>query len=183
MKVLLVNGTPSDGWEEYDDAIAKACSVLSQNHEINLFNIKDMEINYCIGCFGCWIKTPGKCVFRDGMDDILSKYPETDFLIFATPIKTGFMTSLTKKTMDRLIPVVLPYIELFENECHHPKRYSNDPVLGIIVFDKDADETSVELVFSSIDRLILNLHGRRAFKKLTKASEIEEVLVNEISNN
>ena len=23
------------------------------------------EILNCIGCFGCWIKTPGKCIIRD----------------------------------------------------------------------------------------------------------------------
>jgi len=25
----------------------------------------DGTINKCIGCFGCWIKTPGVCVIKD----------------------------------------------------------------------------------------------------------------------
>jgi len=182
MNVLIINGTPEKGWEEYDKALQAAAENLSDEHEVSMFTIRDMEINYCRGCFGCWVKTPGKCVFRDGMDDILSKYPNTDFLIFATPIKTGFMTSLTKKTMDRMIPVVLPYIELFENECHHPKRYDNNPVLGILVFDKGADADSVEITFKSIDRLSLNFHGKRTFRNLVGKENIMEVLENEISN-
>jgi multimeric flavodoxin WrbA len=116
------------------------------------------------------------------MDEILGKYPNADFLIFATPLKAGFMTSYTKKTMDRMIPLVLPYIELFNEECHHPQRYENNPVMGIIVFDENSEQEAVDLTFSSMDRLNLNFHGKRVFKKLVSIKNMEEVLENEISN-
>ena len=34
------------------------------------------KIRNCIGCFGCWIKTPGKCVLNDdyqNLGELLSK--------------------------------------------------------------------------------------------------------------
>ena len=30
----------------------------------------DGKIKHCIGCFGCWVKTPGACVIRDEYGDM-----------------------------------------------------------------------------------------------------------------
>ena len=27
------------------------------------------DIRHCIGCFGCWVKTPGQCVIHDGYEN------------------------------------------------------------------------------------------------------------------
>ena len=38
-----------------------------KNKYINLLN---KNISNCIGCFGCWTKTPGKCIIRDDATEI-----------------------------------------------------------------------------------------------------------------
>ncbi len=182
MNITIINGTPEKGWHEYEQRLIKAVEKLSAEHSVSLFTVRDMDINYCRGCFGCWTKTPGLCFFRDGMDEILGEFPYTDFLIFVSPLKTGFITSETKKIMGRMLPTVLPYIKLFDGECHHPKRYDNDPVLGLLIYDDNPDERAVEITFSILDRYSLNFRGRRTFKKLVKPETIQEVLENEISN-
>lgn len=183
MNITIINGTPETGWEEYEKELFTAVDSLSNEHHVNLFTVRDMTINYCRGCFSCWVKSPGLCVFRDDMDKILGSYVDADYIVLASPLKAGFLTSQTKKTMDRLLPLILPYINLFDGECHHPKRYDNDPVLGLIVFDKNTDERSVEITFSTIDRLSLNFHSKRTFKALVRPDNLQEVLKNEISNN
>ena len=183
MNILVINGTPDNGWIEYEKEMTRVFDDLSIEHRISVFTIRDMEINYCKGCFGCWVKTPGKCFYRDGMDEILSKYPKADMLLFISPLKAGFLTSETKKAMDRIIPTVLPYIKVFNNECHHPKRYDNEPIIGLLVFEKGAGNEFFEINCAVIDRLAINFHASRTFKHIVYPETIKEVLNNEINCN
>ncbi|MFO7612332.1 MAG: flavodoxin family protein [Clostridia bacterium] len=183
MNITIINGTPADEWNEYEKNLNRAARTLSAAHRVDIFTLRDMNINYCRGCFACWVQTPGLCVFRDDMDVILERYVHSDFFIFAGPLVTGFLTALTKKVMDRIIPVALPYIRLFDGECHHPRRYENQPVLGLLLFDDKPDAEAVDIVFSTIDRLSLNLHPERTCKVLATAEKIEEVLAYEIGGD
>ena len=183
MKILIINGTPESGWEKHENSLDEAIKAISQKHTINHFRIRDMDIKYCSGCFGCWVRTPGKCIYKDDMENILSNYPYSDMLIFVTPLITGFMTSLTKKSMDRMIPIVLPYIQLFDGECHHPQRYENNPSLGLLVYDGNTSDEALKITFDMIDRLSLNFHASRTFKKLVSPDGIKEVFINETGNN
>lgn len=47
-------------------------------HDLNDYEFKNLSddikiiektepINNCIGCFGCWVKTPAKCVINDSL--------------------------------------------------------------------------------------------------------------------
>ena len=36
------------------------------------------SIRNCIGCFGCWIKTPGQCVMKDGYENMGSILSQAD---------------------------------------------------------------------------------------------------------
>lgn len=37
-----------------------------------LVDLSALKITPCVGCFGCWVKTPGRCVIRD---DAVTVYP------------------------------------------------------------------------------------------------------------
>ncbi len=57
MNILIINGTPANGWEKYESGLADAVDELSNEHNIKLFTVKDMNINYFRGCWNCWLKT------------------------------------------------------------------------------------------------------------------------------
>jgi len=78
------------------------------------------KISHCLGCFTCWIKTPGKCVHNDDMKDLLPKFHNTDIAVIATPLYVDNVTGIMKDFMDRLVPTLDARFDKDENgECRH----------------------------------------------------------------
>ncbi|WP_304942299.1 flavodoxin family protein [Vallitalea guaymasensis] len=105
--------------------VIRECSniKLDSSYELNLdtFNPKD-----CTGCWSCWLKTPGKCIFRD-LDQFHRKYLEADKVIIFSQIKKGFISGKMKTIIDRLICHYLPYIEISKEGSNHLARYNKYP--------------------------------------------------------
>ncbi|MFX1300675.1 MAG: flavodoxin family protein, partial [Promethearchaeota archaeon] len=88
--------------------------------EVELVYVDDLKVNSCLGCFTCWVKTPGQCVHKDDMADLLTKHQTADVLILATPVFVDGMTSTLKAVLDRSIPLVQPFFEVRDEHCRHP---------------------------------------------------------------
>ncbi|MGN0144832.1 MAG: flavodoxin family protein [Clostridium sp.] len=85
---------------------------------------KDMNnIHPCIGCFKCWLKTPGKCVIDDDYTDIPKYMKEHDLFVIISEIKYGCYSSYIKNVIERSIGFILPFLYRKNNETHHPVRY------------------------------------------------------------
>lgn len=76
---------------------------------VEYFKLKDYEIKDCTGCYSCWTKSPGKCIYNDDMTVLRKKYREADLVIFASPLYIFNVTGIMKRFMDRLLPVLQPY--------------------------------------------------------------------------
>lgn len=46
--------------------------------DITLIDLSKLQIANCVGCFGCWTKTPGKCVIRDDAVRVYPRIAESD---------------------------------------------------------------------------------------------------------
>lgn len=183
MKITLINGIPQGDYAEYEKAVDATIAELSKTHEIDQFKIRDMDISYCCGCFSCWTKTPGKCVYKDDMHKIYNLLTKTDLLLIVSPITTGFITSEAKKMLDRVLPIALPYIRIKNGECHHMQRYSHTFDLGLLLLDEqNANDEMPSQIFEWIDRLALNVYASKVIKAIASKTKVMEVLTNEISN-
>jgi len=89
---------------------------------VELFYTKKLNINPCQGCFTCWLKTPGVCFQKDDMQMLHPKLRQADIWVLATPLYVDGMTGPMKNLLDRLIPLVQPFIALRDGHCRHPWR-------------------------------------------------------------
>lgn len=88
-------------------------------------------IRPCVGCFGCWTKTPGRCVVHDGYDETPRLIHEADEVVVMTRYTYGGFSPFVKNVFDRAIGVVLPYFELAEGEMHHRRRYPEEKTVTV----------------------------------------------------
>ncbi len=103
--------------------------------KVDYFKLKDHKINHCIGCYTCWTKTPGECVYKDDMTVLRKKYREADLIIFASPLYIFNVTGILKDFMDRLLPVLKPYMLLDEKGyVKHSDRFPEKGEQGFVVF-------------------------------------------------
>ena len=57
----------------------------------------------CIGCFGCWIKTPGSCVLPDSYQEMGKLLSRTSELILISRCCYGSYSPHVKNVLDRSI--------------------------------------------------------------------------------
>lgn len=121
--------------ENQDEALYKSIEAF-YDKPIKIIKMNTTSIKACIGCWNCWLKTPGKCVFKDQMSDSYPNYMGSDTVVLLMGTAKGFIDHLSKAFLDRTIPHYHPYIELVNGECHHVARYESYPDL-VFYFEKD----------------------------------------------
>jgi hypothetical protein len=159
MKVTILNGALA-GDAFVDDVATTLCQQLeTRGWQVKHLPLAEMKIGYCLGCFECWVKTPGVCRIDDAGRDVAAAVIASDLVVYLTPITFGGYSSELKKGLDRIICLVSPFFARIEGEVHHRARYDCYPaLLGLGVLPQPHAEQ--EQIFSTlIGRNALNMHA------------------------
>lgn len=154
MKVLILNGNPKAENHKFDQYIGELAEELRKKGSSSVvLNLREMRVNHCIGCYTCWLKTPGKCVFNDDGPKILKEYIDSDLVLYASPLIMGFISSLLKSVQERCLPLVHPFLRVENDRMRHLSRYDKYPAIALLLdqtgeFDQVSSEI-VEKVFRS----------------------------------
>ncbi|MDX8341292.1 flavodoxin family protein [Draconibacterium sp. IB214405] len=177
-KIVILNGDPEKDSTPINNEVQKLAEyLLAEGAETYVFNIRELEVKHCVGCFDCWLKSPGICRFNDDVETVLREIIKADLLIFASPLIMGMYSALLKRFQDRMIPIIHPYLEIVNNECHHKKRYASYPDLGFIYCANDANEEEIENIKFIHKRIALNIHA-----ELLLFESVEQNILKEMSH-
>jgi multimeric flavodoxin WrbA len=168
MKITILNGSPQPA--TFDNYLGQLTSTLEcTGHAVTQINLRDIPLRYCVGCFGCWVKTPGQCVARDASVEMDRAIINADFVLWAAPLKMGFPSELLKMANDKHLPLIHPYMEVDQGEAHHLRRYPRSPRLGLLL-EKEAstDARDLQIITDIYCRTALNFKSRLGFSLTTE---------------
>jgi len=66
MKVLALNGSPRMKASSTYHMLKPLLEGMEEaGAETKLVHIRKLNLEVCIGCYTCWVRTPGKCIHKD----------------------------------------------------------------------------------------------------------------------
>jgi len=180
MKALVLNGT------EEDEASKTVYKIMTEELEnsglmVDMLILRDMEIASCLGCFGCWIKSPGICVIDDAGRDVAKKIIQSDLVIFFTPVTFGGYSSELKKAVDRLVQNISPFFAKINGEVHHKPRYEKYPSLLGLGMLPEPDEECERLFKTLVRRNAINMYSPASTGGVVFNNQSSEKMRGEIS--
>jgi len=163
MKITILNGNPATS--SFDRYLARlTASLEAGGHTVVRLDLRDLPLHYCIGCWKCWVKTPGECASRDASLDMDRAIIQADFVLYASPLKMGFPSALLKMSLDKHLPLIHPYMVVDQGEAHHRARYARSPRLGLLLENEaGTDAGDIQIVTDIFCRLALNFKTRLEF--------------------
>jgi len=173
--ITILNGDPQ-AQTRLNQYLDELCGLLDQGgHRVNPLVLRDLKIQYCSGCWDCWVKTPGECVACDDSQIVRRSVIHSDLTLLASPVIMGFPSALLKKTCDKFVPLVHPYVTLVNGEVHHISRYTHYPKLALLLERRpDTNDEDIRIIHDIFSRTALNFKSTLAFTRQV-TDPVEEV--------
>ncbi len=132
-KIIILNGSPriNGNTQGLIDAFTKGAQ--QKGHEVICFNLEQLKIHGCLGCFGGGKDRKSPCVQKDDMLKIYPKYIKADVVVLASPMYYWGFSGQLKCAFDRLFAVA---------ECEANYENPKKECLLLMASEGDGDENS-----------------------------------------
>lgn len=111
MNILAFNSSPRDNETSKTELVLQTflTGARRAGAVAETLYLRDYKIKHCLGCYGCWLQTPGKCVQQDDMtEELFDRYLKADVVVLASPIYHATMNARMKLFVERTMPMVDP---------------------------------------------------------------------------
>ncbi|KNY27282.1 hypothetical protein [Pseudobacteroides cellulosolvens] len=143
--------------------VIKECSNIEIENTYTL-DLSKQEVTHCAGCWSCWWKSPGKCVFED-LNKFYHEYITADKAIYFAKVSKGFVSGRLKSLFDRMIPLYLPYTTYKTGESMHVKRYEKYPDIEFYYDGQFQTEDDCEIFKAYINRVFYQFYSKNILVK------------------
>ena len=82
----------------------RALDLAGAGAAATVIDLSQLKIGPCVGCFGCWVKTPGKCVIRDDACRVYPYLAKSTRLLLVSRVRYGSYDTVMKTMLERAIP-------------------------------------------------------------------------------
>lgn len=153
--------------------VPEVCRASSE-----FFDLSQMRIAHCLGCFGCWVRTPGRCVIRDDAVRIYPRIAASRKLLYVSRIWCGSYDLPMKTMLERAIPVQQAFIRLWHGETHHLQR-NPLPKQALILGYGDISDEEREIFRQLVSRNAHNMNFEEYRIVFTSEEELETIFQKE----
>jgi Multimeric flavodoxin WrbA len=123
------------------DDLSDESIEIRETHRISLNN----NVKTCMGCFGCWVKTPAACIIKDDSQLVGYMMSESNEVIIVSRCVYGGFSPFVKNVIDRSLSYVHPYFEVYKKQICHKRRYQSHFKLRILFYSSNFLDSSQRL--------------------------------------
>lgn len=116
-------------------------------------------MHHCVGCFGCWIKTPGECVIKDAGRDMGKRFAACEELVIISRCIYGGFSPSVKRVLDRSISYIQPDFIIRNGEMHHKPRYANRMIMSAYFYGENITDAEKSTAQHLVSANALNFNG------------------------
>lgn len=136
MKVLALNSSARTGSNSKTELMLTHLvkGMHQAGAEVETVNLREKKIKTCIGCYVCWTKTPGRCVYQDDMTkELFPKWLAVDMCVYATPLFHHTVNATMKIFIERTLPIHEPFLIKNGDRWMHPLRHKHPAAVVLSV--------------------------------------------------
>ena len=157
-KVVILDGTGSGDRDLLPILEALSGALEADGSAVETFPLREMKLAHCLGCFNCWVKTPGICVEADAGREIARAIVRSDVTVLFTPVTFGGYSPELKKMVDRFVQIASPFFAMDHGEVHHPPRYAHLPRLIMVGVQREPNPIEAHIFKTLAGRNAINFH-------------------------
>ena len=103
-------------------------------------DLSQKKITPCVGCFGCWVKTPGRCVIRDDAPQIYPLIARSHRVLYVSQVIFGSWAPRMKAMLERSLPIQQAFLRLHMGETHHVQRLVEEKEAVILAYGPESQD-------------------------------------------